>query len=109
MECWVKVGCTTEERAFPQPLELDIELGLSLQKAATSDDLADTLDYATYAGRLKESLEGREHHLVERVAAIAAQLGLDAGAEEVAVTVKKKALPGVASVGVSVYRRRPGA
>ena len=73
------VGVGGDERASAQPLELDIDLELSLRVAAESDDVGDTVDYGEVSIAVASAVQATDHALLERVAAVAADaaLGVD--------------------------------
>lgn len=107
LEVWCRVGCTAEERTFPQRLDVDADLFLPLARAGARDDMAGTVDYAAVAARLKETLSRGEFRLAEAVAERAAALVLkEFRVPEVCVRVRKRALPGLAYAEVSITRRR---
>jgi len=60
------VGVYSHEKKNPQPLYLDLELSISLAKAAKSDDLDDTLDYSALCRTIQAAAEAYEHcNLIE--------------------------------------------
>lgn len=89
-----RIGCTEEERAFPQSIEFDIELNLPTD-AATSDSLADTVDYMAVTETISEMCEEKEWRLLEKLAAdIGNQILIGfASVNEVKVLVRKFILP----------------
>ena len=103
-------GVTAEERAEPQPLEVDVVLRLDLSRPAASDALADTVDYAAVFVLVRQIVEGRSFHLLEALAAAIADAVLAAfPVDEVETRVRKpKApLPGAFdTVEVRLRRRR---
>ena len=106
-------GVTPEERADPQPFEVDLVLQLDLSRAAASDELGDTVDYSAVFVLARRIVEGRSFHLLEALAAAIAD-GVLAGfpVDEVEARVRKpKApLPGAfEAVEVRLRRRRGGA
>lgn len=105
LEVWCRVGCTAAERAFPQRLDVDADLFLPLARAGVRDDMAATVDYALVAARLKDVLSAGEFRLAEAVAERAAALVLkEFRVPQVAVRVRKRALPGLAYAEVAVTR-----
>ena len=64
------VGDRPEERERPQRLRVDAELAVS-DAAAGSDDLADAVDYAVLAERVRAALVAAKCRLVERAAKVA--------------------------------------
>jgi FolB domain-containing protein len=108
----VRVGVPAEERALPQPVELDIDLEVDLSAAALSDDVADTVDYGAVAVAVADAVTGTEFALLERLAAVVADraLAVDDRTHAAAVTVRKLRPPvplDVASTGVRIRRERP--
>ena len=68
VECRVRLGVPDWERKKPQRVWLDIGLGLDLRKAATSDDVRDTVDYWRIETEARRIAEAREYRLAERLA-----------------------------------------
>jgi 7,8-dihydroneopterin aldolase/epimerase/oxygenase len=104
-------GVTDEERAEPQPIEVDVELELDLRPAGTSDDLARTVDYGDVFDVCREVVEQRSFHLLEGLAeALAADiLARFAQVEHVSVRAKKPGVPldGIVEhAGVAIERER---
>ncbi|MEX2207246.1 MAG: dihydroneopterin aldolase [Myxococcota bacterium] len=65
----VRLGCSAEERARPQPVDLDLAVRFKeLPAACTSDRLEDTLCYAELIEAARKACAGREFRLVERLA-----------------------------------------
>lgn len=87
------LGVSEQERARPQPVELDVELRLPLQDAGRADDLAATVDYAAVFEAVKGAVEHRSFRLLEALAERAAQAALRSGAREVVVRARKFAPP----------------
>lgn len=86
-------GVLAEERARPQPFELDLDVELAGGAAAASDRLDDTVDYATVVAAATAAATGPPRQLLEALAADVADAVLD--------------LPGVAAVTVTVRKLRP--
>ncbi|MEW6133956.1 MAG: dihydroneopterin aldolase [Pseudomonadota bacterium] len=106
------IGIYEWERKIPQPVRLDLEIGLPEHKAGQSDDVVDTIDYGAVADRVRDSLINRPQPiaLVEAVAEHVAQLVLDEfSAPWVRVSVAKFAIVrGVKELGITIERgRRP--
>lgn len=62
------IGVYDWERLKKQPLLVDVELDLDLSKAAKSDDVKDTIDYAELASVLEEIAGKCEYQLLEALA-----------------------------------------
>lgn len=112
MQFMGRFGVTAEERAEPQPIEVDLLVRLDLSKPARTDDLADTVNYASLFDLVREVVEERSFHLLEALAAAIADTVLtDHPVDDVEVRVRKpKApLPGAFdAVEVRIRRRRGG-
>lgn len=106
----VLVGVYAHERDAAQPLLLDIELAYDNRRAAESDDVADTVDYAAVCADVRAFVAQCQPQLLEAVAeALAAHLLLAFDTAGVRLRIRKpkaaEAL-GAASVGVEVFRSR---
>jgi dihydroneopterin aldolase len=103
-------GVSSDERAETQPIEVDVVVRLDLSTPATSDDLADTVNYATLFELARHVVEERSFHLLEALAGAIADAVLAAHpVDDVEVRVRKpKApLPGAfETVEVRIRRRR---
>jgi 7,8-dihydroneopterin aldolase/epimerase/oxygenase len=89
------LGETQAERAYPQMLEVDLVIETDLAAAATSDALADTVDYGPIVELTERTIEGRSYRLLEGLAgALAAGvLEQSAAIDAVTVRVRKLAVP----------------
>jgi dihydroneopterin aldolase len=94
MVFWGRHGYTDEERAEPQPFEVDVELLLNLQPAGVDDDLSQTVDYARAFQIARELVEATNFMLVEAIAeGIAHELLRALPVNEVGVRVRKLRVP----------------
>jgi len=102
----ILIGVYDWERQVPQAVQFDIELGIPGRRAAHSDRLEDTIDYAAVTRRIEASLRENHFGLVERVAEhIAELIDREFGAPWVKVTVTKLApLKNVKRLGVTIER-----
>lgn len=104
-------GVMEEEHALGQRFYVDVELALPLQKAAETDALADTVNYASVYGVVRQIMEQDRYALLERAAGeiitqILARFPL---VERVVVTIHKPSapVPGILEdVAVTVERGR---
>jgi dihydroneopterin aldolase len=104
-------GVTAEERAEPQPFEVDLLVRLDLSTPARTDDLADTVDYAALFTLAREVVEERSFHLLEGLAGAIADGVLAAHPVhdvEVRVRKPKAPLPGALDAAEVRIRRRRG-
>lgn len=107
-----RVGITEEERAMPQALSVDVELGLDLSRAGRRDDFTETVDYVAVCEVVASVVGSRAFHLIEAVAEEVAAAVLDRfPVAEVRVRVRKPgALPAwrAPHAAVEVRRARDG-
>lgn len=107
LACSVRVGVPEEERAKPQKILLDLEIGLDLADAGRCDRVEETIDYAAVCAEVKHLVEAKPFKLVEAVAESVAERVLEKFLpDEVRVSVRKFSVPGAASVGVEIVRTR---
>lgn len=103
-------GVLEHEQAQPQPLEIDLDLRADLTAAGSSDDLADTVDYAGVIDRVTSVVGDGRPALLEHLAAVIADTCLaDPRIESVTVAVRKLRPPVpqlVDTTGVRITRRR---
>jgi 7,8-dihydroneopterin aldolase/epimerase/oxygenase len=105
-------GVLAHETDLGQVFVIDLELALDLGPAGRTDDLGETVDYGSLAGRVAELVGGRPRRLVEAVAEDVASLVLaDERVHEVWVRVAKPHAPlpvDAAEVAVELVRSREG-
>ncbi len=103
-------GVFAHERRNGQEFVVDLALTLSLDAAAASDDLADTVDYGALADRVAAIVGGEPLNLIEALAGRIADAVLgDLRVQAVRVTVHKPQAPiaqDFADVAVTVRRSR---
>ena len=86
-----RLGCTVDERAYPQTIAFNIELRLHPTEAIRSDELDDTVDYMAVAETVRVLCREGEWKLLEKMC-------FDIGHEI------KKLSPVVAAVTVSARK-----
>ena len=103
-ETWIRIY--PREKAMPQTVVLDIQMGVSTASAGASDDIRDTIDYAVVTERLRSELSARHFNLLEKLAEFVATLILeDYAAQWVRISVAKLGMmKGVKRVGVIIER-----
>ncbi|MBM3367733.1 MAG: dihydroneopterin aldolase [Betaproteobacteria bacterium] len=104
----VIIGIYRREKHFPQTVCIDLDIGIPGKAVFKSDKVADTVDYAQVALRIKALGASQHFRLVETFAERIANLILDEfGAPWVKVTAAKLGiLPNAKFVGVAIERRR---
>jgi 7,8-dihydroneopterin aldolase/epimerase/oxygenase len=63
------VGVTERERAAPQTVVVDVEVDADLSRAATTDDVSDTVDYGVLVSAVAETVGSSRSKLLENLAA----------------------------------------
>ena len=107
LECKARVGVPDAERAKPQKIVIDLELFLDLKEAGRSDSMMKTIDYAAVAERTKTICASKEFFLVEALAeAVADAVLWEFRPKELRLRARKFSVPGAASVGVEITRKR---
>ncbi len=103
------IGVGARERRAPRPVVVDVVLEVDLRDAVRRDRLADTVDYAALAARVRRTVAASRVRLLEALAGRIARVCLAAPrvtAVEVAVR-KPGALAGV-TASVVIRRARHG-
>jgi len=102
----IVIGIYPHERTSLQMVSISLLIGTSTKVAATSDNIADTIDYAEVVERLRGDLQSRQFNLVEKLAEhIASLLINDFRSPWVRVSIEKiGVLPEVQRVGVVIER-----
>lgn len=105
-------GVGDAERGAPQPFEVDLVVRLDLSRAAATDDLAATIDYAALFELTRSIVEGPPFHLIEALAGAIADAVLarhPVHDVEVRVRKPKAPLPGAFETVEARIRRRRSA
>jgi dihydroneopterin aldolase len=100
-------GVHEDERKTPQPFRVDLVLQLDLSRAAASDDLRDTINYAQIHRRIVEIVQTHSYALLERLASVI--LDAVASDERIVVADISIAKPGLldgATPSVRLVRQR---
>jgi len=100
------IGLYPWERKAPQPILIDLDIGLYDHKAGATDNIADTIDYGKVASRIREFAASHDFHLVEALGEhIADIVRSEFGAPWVRITLRKLAiLRGVKELGIIIER-----
>lgn len=100
------IGDLPEERDREQRLTVDVAMELDLAKAASTDALEDTVDYAALTAGISAALKAAKCRMIERAAQVVADVCLaDARVKKVSVSVRKSGcVPGLGSAEVLIER-----
>jgi 7,8-dihydroneopterin aldolase/epimerase/oxygenase len=100
-------GVGVQERRRPQPFEIELTIDLDLSAAARSDDLADTVNYAALARRVREIVAATSFALLEALAsAVLDAVFEDARVRSAQVTIAKPEILDGATPAVTLCRTR---
>lgn len=103
------IGIYDWEREEPQPLVFDIEMQIDLIKAAKSDDIADTVDYAEVSEEVTNFVSGSRVELLETLAEQIITMIFDTqpAVTEIRLGLSKpQAVPNAETVGLILNRTR---
>lgn len=107
LELPVQIGVPDEERASWQTLRADLALSLIGRVESFDDELQETVDYDAVAKQVRALAAERPRKLIETLAGEIANALLERQAIcAVSVTIKKRILPGVDYVAVTINRSR---
>ena len=103
------IGVTEAERSVPQTVIVNLDLAVDLSAAASSDDLADTVDYDALTTAVADIVRSSGAKLLEHLAgSIARYVCSLSGIERVTVEVSKESPPVGEDVGpIAVRITRP--
>ena len=103
------IGERPDERVREQELRVDVELEIS-DRAAETDELGDTVDYAALADRIRAALVAAKCQMIERAAKVVHDVcRTEAKVLSAAVTVTKAgAVPGLSSASAAYTEERKG-
>lgn len=98
-----RLGCTVEERAYPQTVVVDLEVSLApeVAQSAHTDELSDTVDYMAVVGAVEATCRVGEWRLLEKMCR---DIGLAVRevsplVRSVRVGVQKSIVPSAAGIG----------
>lgn len=85
------VGVLDEEKARRQPIEIDVDVVVDLTAAASSDALADAVDYGAVCDAVVAAVDAGHVELLERLAWLvgSAVVAVDARIDAAEVVVRK--------------------
>jgi dihydroneopterin aldolase len=112
LRLWVSLGCSAEERAVLQPIDVDIQIQfLDELPGFHSDQLSEVICYHTLVDRVTDLMKNKSFNLVERVTLyifefVAKHLGNLDVILEVTVTKPHHPIPSVQKGITFTYGRR---
>lgn len=112
LQLWVRLGCSEAERAYPQPVEIEVRILFDEQPVGCrSDQLADVCCYQAVVEGITTLVEERSFKLIEFLAAeifdrTRPQLKAGGAMLEVAVIKLRSPVPHVQRGMRFIYSRR---
>lgn len=105
-----RLGVAEIEKEWVQKVTLDAELMLDLTRAASTDDVTQTVDYERVYRRIRDVAHSRKFHLIESLAGeIAEMIVSEFDVDRTIVRVRKTNLPfdaNLSCVEVELERKR---
>jgi dihydroneopterin aldolase len=100
------IGCLPHEKKSPQTLIIDIDIIKDLKKAAQTDDIKHTINYANIVEEIQRFVQQSHFELIETLAEHLAQLLLTKyPIESVTLKIQKpEAIANVPNIGVIISR-----
>ncbi len=101
------IGCLPEEKKQAQTLIIDVDMIKDLQKAAQTDDIKQTINYANVIEQIQQFIERSRFELLETLAEHLAQFLLkEYSIQEITLKIQKpEAIQNVPHVGVIITRK----
>ncbi len=110
IRAWGRHGANLGEQDVAQPLDISLNLVVDVHAARTSDELADTVDYARLHARVVELVATERHRLLERLGeSILCAVMEDKRIAVAGVTIEKPELLDGATPYVSLQKMRMSA
>ena len=101
-----RIGLFDWEKQIDQIINIDLEAGFDISKAAETDDVKHSLDYKTISSTIKEYVENNNHELIETLIENIAQMilkGFDL--EYITLSISKPgAIRDSKDVGITITR-----
>lgn len=109
LEIYAHIGVPDEERSRRQKLLVNLGLKVrSVEDAAHTDNVANTVDYAKVANTVKDVAAARPRKLIETLAEdIAAAVFAYERIKEATVEIEKFVLPDAHHVSIEIRRKAP--
>ena len=101
-----RIGLFEWEKQIDQIINIDLEAGFDISKAAETDDVKHSLDYNTISNRIKEYVKNNNHELIETLIENIAQMILkDFDVEYITLSISKPgAIRDSKDVGITITR-----
>ena len=103
-----RIGIVEWEKQIDQIININIEVGTDIKKAASSDDVSFSLDYKSLSIKVKEYVQKNNHQLIETLIENIAEILLkDFNIEYVTISISKPgAIRDSQDVGIEITRKK---
>ena len=102
-----RVGIYAFEQQKTQPVIVDLGMWVNTARAAASEDVAHTVDWAAVAQAVADTVRARHYRLIETLTeTLASSIMEDFGVDWVRVEVRKPESLAIGMASVSIERRR---
>ena len=101
-----RIGLFDWEKQIDQIINIDLEAGFDISKAAKTDDVKHSLDYKTISNKIKEYVKSNDHELIETLIENIAQMILkDFDVKYITLSISKPgAIRDSKDVGITITR-----
>ena len=101
-----RIGLFEWEKQIDQIININLEAGFDISKAAKTDDVSNSLDYKTISNRVKEYVKNNTHELIETMIENIAQMILEEfDVEYITLSISKPgAIRDSEDVGITITR-----
>jgi dihydroneopterin aldolase len=102
------IGCSKEERSFPQSITLDVKIKIDLLKAALSKNLFDSICYVEIASLIHKEVTHHQWVLIEELSyhLIDTIFKIYPSSQKIDLSIRKKVLENASYCSVDVSRTR---
>ena len=103
-----RIGIFAWEKQIDQIINIDLEIGTDIKKAAETDDVRHSLDYKTLSKKIINYVENNQHDLVETlIENIAKMILKEFKVEYITISIGKPgAIRGSQDVGITITRKK---
>ena len=103
-----RIGLFEWEKQIDQIININLEAGFDISKAAKTDDVSHSLDYKTISNRVKEYVKNNTHELIETMIENIAQMILEEfDVEYITLSISKPgAIRDSEDVGITITRSK---
>ena len=103
-----KIGLFDWEKQIDQIININLEAGFDIKKAAATDDVSYSLDYKTLSNRVRDYVDNNTHELIETlIENIAGIILKEFKVEYITISISKpRAIRDSEDVGITITRSK---